>query len=211
MIFSVLAGHISLQAGVTLVSNSANSQSEEDTFFSGYSLFQSFHTGSESATIDGIQLQFGYLGNASGIGVSVYSDFGGQVGNLLSSFTPMGPPGMMMYQTFGFAGSLNVNANSNYWIVLSATGGTDLYGNSMPSSWNYAALTSSGAEVGLAGWTLANSHYQGSASSPTEYSGNPIKVSITGSVPEPSTASLLLLGIGGWFSFNRRRRSLNVV
>lgn len=116
----------------------------------------------------------------------------------------MGPPGMMAYQTFGFSGSLNVNANSNYWVVLSATGGTDADGSSPMSSWNYVAITGDGSEAGLAGWTLGNSHNWGSSSSPVEYSGNPIQVTISGSVPEPSSLSLLALWFGA-LALGRRR------
>ena len=191
---------ISSQATVTLVSNIANPMSEEDCFYAGSSLYQSFQTGSADATIRGIQLNFGYVGNASGVGVSIYSDVSGKAGAQLASFTPNGPPGMMAYQSFGFSGSLNVNANTNYWVVLSATGGTDDDGNSPMSSWNYVAITGDGSQIGLADWALGNSHYFdfGSPSSPVEYAGNPIQVAISGSVvlPEPSSISLLVLGLG---------------
>ena len=103
---------------------------------------------------------------------------------------------------------MNVNANTNYWVVLSATGGTDADGNSPMSSWNYVAITGDGSQIGLAGWTLGNSHYFdfGSPSSPVEYGGNPIQVAISGSaVPEPSSISLLSLGLVSLAL--RRRRS----
>ena len=199
---------ISSQAAVTLVSNIANPMSEEDMFYQGSSLYQAFQTGSADATIQGIQLNFGYVGNASGVGVSIYSDVSGKAGAQLASFTPNGPPGMMAYQSFGFSGSLNVNANTNYWVVLSATGGTDADGNTPMSSLNYVAITGDGSQIGLAGWTLGNSHYFdfGSPSSPVEYAGNPIQVAISGSaVPEPSSISLLSLGLVSLAL--RRRRS----
>ena len=200
----VLATQIPSQAAVTLVSNLANAQGEVDAFYAGSSLYQSFQTGSAAATIQGIQLNFGWLGNASGIDVSIYSDVGGQAGAQLASFNPNGPPGMMAFQSFGFSGSLSVNANTNYWVVLSATGGTDADGNSPMSSWNYVAITGDGSEIGLAGWTLGDSHYFGSPTSPVEYSGNPIQMTISGSVPEPSSLSLLALGLGA-LALHRRR------
>jgi len=200
-----MACQISSQAAVSLVSNIANPQGEEDMFYQGSSLYQAFQTGSTAATVQGIQLKFGYVGNASGTGVSIYSDVGGQVGASLASFAPMGPLGLMAYQTFDFSGSLNVNANSNYWLVLSATGGTDLDGNTPFSSMNYVAITDDGSQTGLPGWTLANSHYFGSPSSLVEYSGNSIQVAISGSaVPEPSSISLLVLGLSA-LALRRRR------
>lgn len=202
---SFMTVQISAQAAVSLVSNIANPMSEEDMFYQGSSLYQAFQTGSTAATVQGIQLKFGYVGNASGIGVSIYSDVGGQVGASLASFTPMGPPGLMAYQTFDFSGSLNVNANTNYWVVLSATGGTDIDGNTPWSSMNYVAITGDGSQTGLPGWTLANSHYFGSPSSLVEYSGNSIQVAISGSaVPEPSSISLLVLGLSA-LALRRRR------
>ena len=205
---SFMTVQISAQAAVSLVSNIANPQGEEDVFYQGSSLYQAFQTGSTAATVEGIQLKFGYVGNASGIGVSIYSDVNGQVGASLASFTPMGPPQLMAYQTFDFSGSLNVNANTNYWVVLSATGGTDMDGNTPWGSMNYVAITGDGSQFGLAGWTLDNSHYFdfGSPSSPVEYAGNPIQVAISGSaVPEPSSISLLSLGLVSLAL--RRRRS----
>ena len=207
-LISLMTVQISSQAAVTLVSNIANPMSEEDMFYQGSSLYQSFQTGSADATIQGIQLNFGYVGNASGVGVSIYSDVSGKAGAQLASFTPNGPPGMMAYQSFGFSGSLNVNANTNYWVVLSATGGTDMDGNTPWGSMNYVAITGDGSQTGLPGWTLGNSHYFdfGSPSSPVEYAGNPIQVAISGSaVPEPSSISLLSLGLVSLAL--RRRRS----
>jgi hypothetical protein len=203
---SFITVQISAQAAVTLVSNIANPKGEEDRVFEGYSQYQSFQTGSSAATIQGIQLSFGYVGNPSGIGVAVFSDVNGQVGSALASFAPVGAPGSMSYQNYDFSGSLNVNANTNYWVVLSATGDTGAWYEQ-----NFVSFTGDVSEVGLAGWTLANSYwtlinyYYGEPSSLTEeHSGNSIQMTISGSVPEPSSLSLLVLGIGSLALLRRR-------
>jgi len=204
-VVSFITIQISAQAAVTLVSNIANPKGEEDRVFEGYSQYQSFQTGSSAATIQGIQLSFGYVGNPSGIGVAIFSDVNGQVGSALASFAPVGAPGSMSYQNYDFSGSLNVNANTNYWVVLSATGDTGAW-----YSQNYVSFTSDVSEVGFAGWTLANSYwtlengYYGDPSSLSEHSGNSIQMTISGSVPEPSSLSLLVLGVGSLALLRRR-------
>ena len=202
----------STQAAVTLVSNLANGQSEEDSFYTGRSLYQSFSTGSEAATIQGIKLNIGYVGTPTTIDISVYSDIDGLVGSSLASFTAVDPSSLASgYGSVDFAGSLGVNANSNYWLVLSATGGLDSDGNLPGSAHNYVSITSDPAQTGMTGWTLANSHWNGnhldsSSGGFGEYDGNPIHVEITG-VPEPSVACLLGLGLGALALVRRRSRA----
>ena len=202
----------STQAAVTLVSNLANGQGEDDSFYTGRSLYQSFSTGSEAATIQGIKLNIGYVGTPTTIDISVYSDIDGLVGSSLASFTAVDPSSLASgYGSVDFAGSLGVNANSNYWLVLSATGGLDSDGNLPGSAHNYVRITSDPAQTGMTGWTLANSHWNGnhldsSSGGFGEYGGNPIHVEITG-VPEPSVACLLGLGLGALALVRRRSRA----
>ena len=203
VLFSWFTAQIPAHASLTLVSNSSNPKSEENSFFSNYSLYQAFTVGSADATIQSITVNFGYLGNASGVAMSIFSDSAGRPGSSLSSLTPNGPPGMMMNQDFTFSGALNVVANTSYWVVLSATGGTDDDGNSPMSSWNYVSITAEPLQDGQGGWTIANSHFEGSLGSPTEYPGNPILMTISG-VPEPSSGSLVWLGLG--VAIARRRK-----
>ncbi len=203
----------STQAAVTLVSNLANGMSEEDDFYSGRSLYQSFSTGTEAAIIQGIKLKIGYVGTPTTIDISVYSDISGGVGSSLGSFTVVDPSSLGSgYGSFDFAGSLGVNANSNYWLVLSATGGLDSEGNLPWSAHNYVSITSDPNQTGMNGWTLANSHWNGnhldlSPGGFGEYTGNPIHVEITGSVPEPSAACLLGLGLGALALVRRKSRA----
>ena len=96
-------------------------------------------------------------------------------------------------------GSFNVNANTTYWIQVTSIGGG-------PGDSNYLSITSNTAETGSPGWSLGDSHlYTYYGSSPQVYVGNPILMEISG-VPEPSSASMLILGLGGMIPFLRRRR-----
>ena len=206
----------STQAAVTLVSNLANTPSEQDNFYTGRSLYQSFSTGSEAAIIQGFKFSFGYVGTPTTVDLSVYSDSSGGVGSSLGSFTAVDPSYLGNDNADGsldFAGSLGVNANSNYWLVLSATGGFDSIGNILWDEQNYVNITYNPFETGMTGWTLANSHWNGNHldSSPNgfgEYAENPIQVEIKGTaVPEPSAACLLGLGLGGLALVRRRARA----
>lgn len=215
VVLAVLVSIVSsTQAAVTLVSNLANSPSEQDSFYTGRSLYQSFSTGSEAATIQGFKFSFGYVGTPTTIGVSVYSDISGGVGSSLGSFTAVDSSLLVTgNDSVVFAGSLGVNANSSYWLVLSATGGFDSDGNYVWMEQNYVSITSDPDQTGMTGWTLANSHWNGNHldSAPGgfgEYTGDPIKVEITGApVPEPSVACLLGLGLGALALVRRRARA----
>jgi hypothetical protein len=214
VVLAVLVSIVSsTQAAVTLVSNLANGPSEQDSFYTGRSLYQSFSTGSAAATIQGFKFSFGYVGTPTTIGVSVYSDISGGVGSSLGSFTAVDSSLLVTgNDSVVFAGSLGVNANSNYWVVLSATGGFDGDGNYLWTEQNYVSITSDPVQTGMTGWTLANSHWNGNHldSAPGgfgEYTGDPIKVEITGApVPEPSVACLLGLGLGALALVRRRSR-----
>jgi len=204
----------STQAAVTLVSNLANGPSEQDSFYTGRSLYQSFSTGSEAATIQGFKFSFGYVGTPTTIGVSVYSDISGGVGSSLGSFTAVDPSSLGGgLSSVDFTGSLGVNANSSYWVVLSATGGFDGDGNYLWMEQNYVSITSDPVQTGITGWTLANSHWNGNHLDSAlggfgEYAGDPIQVEITGApVPEPSVACLLGLGLGALALVRRRARA----
>lgn len=211
-LFAILFVGSSTKASVSLVSNLANSQSEENDFWQGRSLYQSFRTGSAAATIEGIKFSFGAVGTPSTVNVSVYSDFSGKPGTVLASF--LSPASLAAgYGEYNFTGSLGVIANSNYWAVLSATGGMDADGNIPWSTHNYVAITYDLADVGMAGWSLADSHWNGdyldtSLGGFGEYTHNPIKMQITGtSVPEPSAAFLLAIGLGSLALVRRKSRA----
>jgi len=157
-------------------------------FYNGRSLYQSFHTGSAAATIERITFQFNQRGTPYNISVSVYSDIAGKPGSLLDSFNSTSPydlnSGNFGFFDFEPLEGLGVNANSDYWMVLSATGLLDSQGNPLPtgyydydtgnlvpgsdvngavtySAYNFAGITGNLAETGMTGWTLANSYWYG--------------------------------------------------
>ncbi|NDF98448.1 MAG: PEP-CTERM sorting domain-containing protein [Chitinophagia bacterium] len=208
-LLSFLAVQISAEAGDTLLTNFANRIGYyEATFYEGSSLYQLFHTGSQAATIQEIKFNFGDVPNASGVGVSIYSDVSGGAGTLLASFNPNGSPAMMANQIFGFTGSLSVNANTNYWVVLSGTGPLEydpVDGYILESSMNKVKVTEYDGTVGsVPGWNFDYNFYEGSPANPP-IAETEIRMTISGVVPEPSTLSLLAVGLGGLAMIRRRR------
>lgn len=186
----------------TLVTNLTNPMSEETQFWEGSPLYQSFTVGTSAATIDAVTLSTGFIANPTGMRVALFSDFSGTPYRSIGTFTFAGPPAGIPYSTPTFTaspGSFNVNANTTYWIQVTATGGGIGDGN-------YLSITSDQSETGTPGWSLGNSHlYTYYGSSPSVYAGNPLRMEISG-VPEPSSASMLILGLGGMIPFLRRRR-----
>ena len=207
-LLSFLAVQISAEAGDTLLTNFANRIGPDATFYEGSSLYQLFHTGSQAATIQEIKFNFGDVPNASGVGVSIYSDVSGGAGTLLASFNPNGSPAMMANQIFGFTGSLSVNANTNYWVVLSGTGPLEydpVDGYILESSMNKVKVTEYDGTVGsVPGWNFDYNFYEGPPAYPP-IAETEIRMTISGVVPEPSVLSLLAIGLGGLATMRRRR------
>ena len=194
----VLATQIPSQAAVTLVSNLSNSESEQVQFWTGSPVYQSFQVGSSNATLTGISLAFGSVVNPTGVQVSLYRDNTSTPGSSLGSFTYFGPPAGIPFNTPSFTGSFNVDANTKYWIGVTTTGGSVGDGN-------YLSFSGDFSETGLSGWSIGNTFLDtGYGSSPVSNSGS-IRMEISGSVPEPSSLSLLALGLVSLAL--RRRRS----
>jgi hypothetical protein len=181
---------------VSLVSNIGNGASEQTIFSTASSVYQSFTTGSSAANIYEISLFFASIGNPA-IEVSLNADAGGTPGSALasSSFT-YSPGSPVSQQANTFKGSYSVAANSTYWVKVAATGGSSLN--------NYLSMTGNTTETGLAGWSIGNSHVYGSSLRSTP---EPIRMEIMGTVPEPSAASLLGLGLGALALVRRRSRA----
>lgn len=102
---------------------------------------------------------------------------------------------------FSTFSSLNFNlaANTTYAVVMSGTG---------TMSWKYAASVSPTSTISPApifyDWTSADSGANWSNAAPTTGFNMIVDAS---AVPEPSSASLLVVGIGGLLAFRRRRKS----
>ncbi|NBS50470.1 MAG: PEP-CTERM sorting domain-containing protein [Verrucomicrobia bacterium] len=184
----------------TLVTNLTNSMSEETQFWEGSPLYQSFTVGTSPATINAVTLSTGFIVNPTGMQVALFSDFSGAPYQSIGTFTFFGPPAGIPNKTPTFTASsesFNVNANTTYWIQVTSFGGG-------PGDSNYLSITSNTAETGLPGWSLGDSHlYTYYGSTPQVYVGNPIRMEISG-VPEPSSISLVALGLCS-LALRRRR------
>jgi hypothetical protein len=150
---------------------------------------QEFLTGSSSVVLSSIVVS---LGNASGSFTAVadlVANSGGLPGStILTGFTvPVIPTGSAANLTFTPTSSVTLNANTDYWFVLSASGsGGDYqwqYTNTLsPSFPNYAVSTNSGT-----GWTI------GTPAGPFL-----LEATATSAAPEPSS---LLLVTSGFLAF----------
>jgi len=126
---------------------------------------------------------------------SLFSDNASAPGSSLGAFNYYGSPLMFSNQTPNFYGNFNVTANTRYWIQITTSG---VYATNS----NYVRTTNDTSESGLAGWSIADiSRLQYAEAGPS------IKMEIGGvTVPEPSSVSLVALGIGGLAAMSRVRR-----
>lgn len=194
-----MAGQLSSPAAaplISLVSNLGNAESEQVFFMQDYPVSQSFQVGASGATISSVNIAFGNVVNPTGVQVSLFSDSSAAPGSSLGIFSLSGPPASIPFNSPTFTGSFTVTANTKYWIQIAALGGN-------PADMNWISYTTNFSETGEAGWSIGDTYlfdggFPGSGS---------IRMTITGtpsSVPEPSSFSLLALGLGAW-SLHRRR------
>lgn len=205
--FKTLAVLIGVSTGsmiqaATLVTNLDLAMAEQITLISSLEYTQSFTTGSSGATLQ--ELSFiggsGFLTtNIDYLSVKLFESTGSYMGTFTN---PANVVGIFSNQTITFSGNFSLNSNSTYSIGIAV--------NPLADSLNpgYLNYTSSLNQSGLAGWGIDNNFATwtvGDTTAPA-YTTGALSMTLSGVVPEPSSLSLLAIGLGG-LALVRRRRS----
>lgn len=158
----------------------------------GGALAQMFSTPADGPgwTLDSLTLALGTTGTPPGsLTVQLYSDASGTPGSLLGNLNGPDPVPGGVYGQYAYtpASTLLLAPNTSYFALLTAeTSPADFY------TWR---LTSSTAEVGDPGWTIADvSRYNPSG---TTWEDRPVQKMMVAAtaVPEPSSMLLTIAGI----------------
>ena len=205
-IFRTLAVFIGVSTGsmiqaATLVTNLDLAMREQITLISSLEYTQSFTTGSSGATLQ--ELSFiggsGFLTtNIDYLSVKLFEGNGSYMG----AFTnPANVVGIFSNQTITFSGNFSLNSNSTYSIGIAVNPLAD------SSGYGYLNYTSSLNQSGLAGWGIDNNFATWTVGDTTapEYTTGALSMTLSGVVPEPSSLSLLAVGLGGLAMIRRRR------
>lgn len=182
----------------TLVTNLGEEMAEQITLTSGFEYTQDFTTGSSGATLQ--ELTFigggGFLRtNIEYLSVKLFEGNGSYMGTFTN---PANVVGIFSNQTIAFSGNFLLNSNSTY--VIGLTVEYDYINGP-----GYLSYTSSANQSGLVGWGIDNNFFTWEAATAPELTTGALSMALSGVVPEPSSLSLLVLGLSGMAALRRRR------
>ena len=204
--FKVLPVLIAISTGsmiqaATLVTNLNEDFAEQITLTSSWEFTQTFTTGSSDATLQ--ELTFiggsGFLStNIEYLNVKLFEGNGSYMGTFTN---PANVAGIFSNQTITFSGNFSLNSNSIYSIGITVDSGADTYGA------GYLNYTSSLNQSGLDGWGIGNNFatWQAGRTTAPAYTTGALSMALSGVVPEPSSLSLIVLGLSGMAVLRRRR------